>query len=56
MSAISSLKFPFELTKDQIEAIDAWTTNGCRGSIIYSTEFDPTSYFDIVIITKRIVI
>jgi superfamily II DNA or RNA helicase len=37
MSAISSLKFPFELTKDQIEAVDAWTTNGCRGSIIYST-------------------
>ena len=35
MSAISSLKFPFELTKDQIEAVDAWTTNGCRGSIIY---------------------
>jgi superfamily II DNA or RNA helicase len=37
MSAISSLKFPFELTKDQIEAVDAWTTNDCRGSIIYST-------------------
>jgi superfamily II DNA or RNA helicase len=37
MSAISSLKFPFELTKDQIEAVDAWTTNGYRGSIIYST-------------------
>src|SRR5215813_2235111 len=37
MSAISSLKFPFKLTKDQIEAVDAWTTNGYRGSIIYST-------------------
>ena len=37
MSAISSLKFPFELTKDQSEAVDAWTTNGYRGSIIYST-------------------
>jgi len=37
MSAISSLKFPFELTKDQIEAVDAWTLNGYRGSIIYST-------------------
>ena len=36
-SAISSLKFPFKLTKDQIEAVDAWTTNGYRGSIIYST-------------------
>jgi superfamily II DNA or RNA helicase len=37
MSAITSLKFPFELTKDQIEAVDAWATNGYRGSIIYST-------------------
>jgi superfamily II DNA or RNA helicase len=37
MSAISLLKFPFKLTKDQIEAVDAWTTNGYRGSIIYST-------------------
>jgi superfamily II DNA or RNA helicase len=36
-SAISSLKFPFKLTKDQIDAVDAWTTNGYRGSIIYST-------------------
>jgi superfamily II DNA or RNA helicase len=36
-SAISSLKFPFKLTKDQIEAVDAWTTHGYRGSIIYST-------------------
>lgn len=31
MSAISSLKFPFKLTKDQIEAGDAWITNGYRG-------------------------
>ena len=30
-------KFPFELTKDQVEAVDAWATNGYRGSIIYST-------------------
>jgi superfamily II DNA or RNA helicase len=37
MSAISSLKFPFNLTKDQIEAVDAWITNGYKGSIIYST-------------------
>src|ERR1051326_9495942 len=36
-TAISSLKFPFELTKDQTEAVDAWITNGYRGSIIYST-------------------
>jgi superfamily II DNA or RNA helicase len=35
--AISSLKFPFNLTKDQTEAVEAWITNGCRGSIIYST-------------------
>src|SRR5438093_8220990 len=37
MSAISSIKFPFRLTKDQIDAVDAWITNGYRGSIIYST-------------------
>src|SRR5690348_11156720 len=37
ISAISSLKFPFKLTNDQIEAVDAWITNGYRGSIIYST-------------------
>jgi superfamily II DNA or RNA helicase len=35
--AISSLKFPFKLTKDQIEAVDAWVSNGYKGSIIYST-------------------
>src|SRR5438876_11380657 len=37
ISAISSLKFPFKLTKDQVEAVDAWITNGYKGSIIYST-------------------
>jgi superfamily II DNA or RNA helicase len=37
ISAISSLKFPFKLTKDQTEAVDAWITNDYRGSIIYST-------------------
>src|SRR5215467_16177209 len=37
ISAISLLKFPFKLTKDQIDAVDAWMSNGCRGSIIYST-------------------
>src|SRR6187200_1183181 len=37
ISAISSLKFPFKLTKDQIEAVDAWVSNGYKGSIIYST-------------------
>lgn len=37
MPAISTLKFPFVLKKDQLEAIDAWLKNGLRGSIIYST-------------------
>ncbi|MCD6037880.1 MAG: putative helicase, partial [Nitrososphaeraceae archaeon] len=34
---ILNLKFPFKLTKDQSEAIEAWVSNKCRGSIIYST-------------------
>jgi superfamily II DNA or RNA helicase len=37
ISAISMLKFPFKLTKDQIEAVDAWIMNDKKGSIIYST-------------------
>ena len=37
MPAIPTLKFPFVLKKDQLEAIDAWLKNGLRGSIIYST-------------------
>jgi superfamily II DNA or RNA helicase len=37
MPAISLLKFPFKLTRDQIEAIDAWIMNDYKGSIIYST-------------------
>jgi superfamily II DNA or RNA helicase len=72
LSAISSLKFPFELTKDQIEAVDAWTTNGYRGSIIYSTgtgkteiafecakkaaERDHNSSFNILFLVPRIVL
>ena len=36
-SAISSLKFPFKLTKDQLEAVNAWVSNGYKGTIIYST-------------------
>ena len=32
---ISSLKFPFKLTKDELEAVDAWVSNGYKGSIIY---------------------
>ena len=31
------LKFPFKLTKDQIEAVEAWIMNDYKGSIIYST-------------------
>jgi len=72
MSAISSLKFPFKLTKDQIEAVDAWTTNGYRGSIIYSTgtgkteiafecakraaQRDHNSSFNILFLVPRIVL
>src|SRR5712691_7886612 len=37
ISAISMLKFPFKLTKDQIEAVEAWIMNDYKGSIIYST-------------------
>jgi superfamily II DNA or RNA helicase len=35
--AISSVCFPFELKKDQLEAAKAWIDNGCRGSVIFST-------------------
>ena len=34
---ILNLKFPFNLTKDQYEAVEAWVSNKSRGSIIYST-------------------
>jgi superfamily II DNA or RNA helicase len=34
---ILNLTFPFELTRDQLAAIDAWVSNAHRGSIIYST-------------------
>jgi superfamily II DNA or RNA helicase len=37
ITAISLLKFPFKLTNDQTEAVDAWITNAYRGLIIYST-------------------
>jgi superfamily II DNA or RNA helicase len=36
ISAISMLKFPFKLTKDQVDAVDAWVMND-SGLIIYST-------------------
>ena len=32
-----SLKLPFALTRDQIEAVNAWISSGCKGSIIYRT-------------------
>lgn len=35
--AISSLRFPFELKRDQLEAAEAWVQNGCTGSVIFST-------------------
>ena len=31
-SAISKLKFPFHLKGHQLEAVDAWISNGLRGS------------------------
>jgi superfamily II DNA or RNA helicase len=37
-AAISNLKFPFELKKDQLDTVDAWLSNGFRGSIIYSVD------------------
>lgn len=35
--SILTLRFPFDLKKDQLDAADAWVQNGCRGSVIYST-------------------
>jgi superfamily II DNA or RNA helicase len=35
--AISTIHFPFELKRDQLEAAKAWIDNGCRGSVIFST-------------------
>jgi superfamily II DNA or RNA helicase len=35
--AIEHLKFPFNLKRDQIEAVEAWIKNDFRGSIVYST-------------------
>lgn len=37
LAAILALKFPFELKKDQEEAIDAWLQNDCHGSVVFST-------------------
>jgi superfamily II DNA or RNA helicase len=35
--AIEHLKFPFNLKKDQEDAVEAWIRNDFRGSIVYST-------------------
>jgi superfamily II DNA or RNA helicase len=35
--AISTIHFPFELKKDQLEAVKAWVDKDCRGSVIFST-------------------
>ena len=37
MAAISSLRFPFELKDDQLQAVEAWVQNKCVGSVIFST-------------------
>ena len=37
MSEIIDLKFPFDLKKDQREAVDEWINKKGKGSIIYST-------------------
>jgi superfamily II DNA or RNA helicase len=34
---VLNLAFPFDLTRDQLAAVDAWVSNGYKGSIIYST-------------------
>jgi superfamily II DNA or RNA helicase len=35
--AILDLRFPFELKRDQVKAVEAWLVNQCRGSIIYGS-------------------
>ena len=37
LAAISSLRFPFELKDDQLQAVEAWIHNKCVGSVIFST-------------------
>jgi superfamily II DNA or RNA helicase len=41
-AAISNLKFPLQLEKDQLDTVDAWLSNGFRGSIIYSVDTGKT--------------
>lgn len=70
--AISAIRFPFELKKDQLEAAEAWVGNGCRGSVIFSTgtgkteiafecarraaELSGQSSFPILLLVPRIVL
>ncbi len=70
--AISGLRFPFELKRDQVEAADAWVKNGCRGSVIFSTgtgkteiafecakraaEISGRDYFNLLFLVPRIVL
>jgi len=37
LAAISSLRFPFELKDDELQAVEAWVQNKCVGSVIFST-------------------
>src|SRR5919108_2658762 len=37
LPAISYLKFPFCLKKDQLEAAHVWVTSGFRGTLLYSS-------------------
>ena len=39
LPAIEHLKFPFNLKKDQEEAVEAWIRNDFRGSIVYRTGY-----------------
>jgi superfamily II DNA or RNA helicase len=41
-AAISNLKFPLELKKDQLDTVNAWLSNDFRGSIIYSVDTGKT--------------
>src|ERR1051326_2860349 len=36
-AAISNLRYPFHLMGHQLQAVDAWISNGMRSSIIYSS-------------------
>jgi superfamily II DNA or RNA helicase len=72
LPAISRIRFPFELKRDQLEAAQAWVGNGFRGSVIFSTGTGKTEiafecarraaesyaveYFPILFLVPRIVL